>query len=480
MGLCAERVGRTDNRFIRESTQSSTAEVSLAVSGRSGSSDRCTVVSLATRSLLCFSSDDAPTAGDRENSTREAMSPALGGSHMAHDSVVSNASIPSDSCRLVSAGGATTLSAPLSLQHEQSDVALFGSVAHQLPRLRSEGFSTEVLQQLGAARVSSTNLTYESKWKLFHAFCLERAADPFSATSSLIAEFLVHVARTKSASVSTLAGYRSAIGNVLRLTTGFDPGTDLVLSQLMRSFKRTQPVPSRRIPQWDIGLVLEVLGSSAATEDVLDLRLLTAKTVFLVALASGDRSCALAALRFPPRESPSELTIEFLEKFVPKSYFVRKNMSRIAPLVLQRSLDQSLWQVCPYRAVQSYCDRVAQHRKPNQDSLFIPHNLSKSHNIKPQAIARYITTLITWCYEQKQLTVPKSRAHDVRKVATSMRELSATALSDVLSAGDWTTPHMFFAHYQMNIGESQQRALAPFQGLQVAKSSFSLQSGNTK
>ena len=151
---------------------------------------------------------------------------------------------------------------------------------------------------MGAARVSSTNLTYESKWKLFHAFCLERAADPFSATSSLIAEFLVHVARTKDASVSTLAGYRSAIGNVLRLTTGFDPGTDLVLSQLMRSFKRTQPVPSRRIPQWDIGLVLEVLGSSAATEDVLDLRLLTAKTVFLVALASGDRFLCVGSSAF--------------------------------------------------------------------------------------------------------------------------------------------------------------------------------------
>ena len=328
--------------------------------------------------------------------------------------------------------------------------------------------------------MSSTNLIYESKWKLFQSFCALRGAGPFQATSALIAEFLVHVAQTRQASVSTLAGYRSAIGNVIRLTTGFDPGSDLVLSQLMRSFRRTQPIPCRRIPQWDVGLVLEVLNESVEVEESMDLRLFTAKVVFLVALASGDRSCALATLRHPPRVSPSELTVDFLAKFVPKAYFVRKNMSRIAPLVLRMSPEQSLRQVCPYRAVQSYCERVANHRKPNQDSLFIPHNLSKSHNIKPQAIARYITTLIAWCYERRELTAPKSRAHDVRKVATSMRELSATALSDVLSAGEWTTPHMFFKHYQVTIGESQQAALARYQGLQVAKSSFSLQPSNSK
>ena len=315
---------------------------------------------------------------------------------------------------------------------------------------------------------------------MFQAFCELRGADPFQATSAVIADFLVHVAQTKKASVSTLAGYRSAIGNVLRLTTGLDPGSDLVLAQLMRSFRRTQPIPCRRIPEWDVGLVLEVLCSQEANDEGFDLRLFTAKVVFLIALASGDRSCAIAALRFPPRFSSTELTIDFITGFVPKSYFVKRNLSRIAPLVLRKSPEVALQQVCPYRAVQSYCDRVAHLRKPSQDSLFIPHNLSKIHNIKTQAIARYITTLITWCYEKRELTVPKARAHDVRKVATSMRELSATALTDVLSAGNWATPHMFFKHYQTTIGESQQQSLAQFEGLQVAKSPFSLQSGDKK
>ena len=187
-------------------------------------------------------------------------------------------------------------------EHAESDVSIFGSVVHNLPRLRAAGLSSPVLRQLSASRVASTNNTYESKWKLFASFCQERGVDPFVASPAKVADFLVHVAHKNAASTSTLAGYRSAIGNVLRLTTGYDPGSCPLLSQLMKSFKGTQPIPSRRIPVWDISLVLRVLNSEVAENEKLSLRLLTAKTVFLVALASGDRCSALAALKSPPVE----------------------------------------------------------------------------------------------------------------------------------------------------------------------------------
>ena len=123
--------------------------------------------------------------------------------------------------------------------------------------------------------------------------------DAYTASPALVADFLLWVASARSAFYSTLAGYRSALSHVLRLSTGYCPGTCPVLSQLMQSFKRTQPRPSSRVPQWDINLVLSVLCEDRFADDRLSLDILTAKTVFLLALASGEQWSALAALAHP-------------------------------------------------------------------------------------------------------------------------------------------------------------------------------------
>ena len=352
---------------------------------------------------------------------------------------------------------------------------MFGSVVHQLPRLKGLGYSDDVLQHLARARVASSNATYESKWKLFESFCAQRQVDPFVATPPLVADFLLHVATTRRAAVSTLAGYRSAIGNVLRLSIGYDVGTCPILAQLMRSFKRTQPVPATRVPVWDISLVLESLCDVRFATESLDLHLLTAKAVFLVALASGDRCHALAALKWPPVFDESGAVLEFLDGFVPKSFFLKRNISRVAPLCLPQLPAESLWQVCPVRVLRHYVERVTPQRDPAQKTLFIPHSVNKRGNLKPQAVGRYITFLVAKCYKSRETEVGKVRAHDVRKIATSLRDLTSTALSDVLEAGRWTTPHMFLRHYKTSFSESQRAALQKFTGVVAAKSVISFQ-----
>ena len=203
-----------------------------------------------------------------------------------------------------------------------------------MPRLRALGYSTDVLNQLSRSRLPSSNATYESRWRLFASYCQSRQRDPFFASPALVAEFLVHVASSRGASYSTLAGYRSAIGHVLRLVTEFDPSTCPILTQLMRSFKRSQPVTARRIPQWDFELVLSVLCRRECRDALLPLPILTANTVFLLALASGKRRHAMAALRNPPVFSDDSVTLSFDQDYIPKSYFLRHNLSRIRPLVI--------------------------------------------------------------------------------------------------------------------------------------------------
>ena len=60
--------------------------------------------------------------------------------------------------------------------------------------------------------------------------------------------FYVNLANDRRLSFSTLAGYCSAISLFL-LNTGEYVGHDIIISQLMQSFKRTQPVAAGRIPE---------------------------------------------------------------------------------------------------------------------------------------------------------------------------------------------------------------------------------------
>ena len=123
-----------------------------------------------------------------------------------------------------------------------------------------------------------------------------------------------------------------ALGQVFRLSTSYCLGMRPVLSQLMQSFRRTQPSPSCRIPQWDIHLVLSVLCENRFANDRLSLEILTARTVFLLAVASGEHLGALAAPAYPPQVDESHLSISYHRDFIQKSYFVYRNVTSLSLL----------------------------------------------------------------------------------------------------------------------------------------------------
>ena len=64
--------------------------------------------------------------------------------------------------------------------------------------------------------------------------------------------------------------------------------------------------------------------------------MLTAKTTFLLALATGERRSGLHALLANVKISDDQpqLQLTFVRDFVLKSWFVRQNMVRLEPLVL--------------------------------------------------------------------------------------------------------------------------------------------------
>ena len=175
--------------------------------------------------------------------------------------------------------------------------------------------------------------------------------------------------------------------------------------------------------------------------------MLTSKVVFLLALASGDRVGALAALRFPPKFADEEMIVGYDSKFVPKSYFVRKNVSRVSPLRVPYLNKPDHMQVCPCVTTEFYLCKTRELRSSVQSSLILPATGDRDRDMKGQMVAKYVVKLVRWCYEQVGETGPKCRAHDVRKIAASLRALNSESLQEVLGAGSWSSPYTFLKHY---------------------------------
>ena len=98
----------------------------------------------------------------------------------------------------------------------------------------------------------------------------------------------------------------------------------------MQSFKGTQLVNAARIPCWNISFDLHLLSDLRNDNSLVSDKVLTAKAIFLTALASGDRRSAIAALSFDSVIlTENEMVIGNNKDIVQKSYFVKKNRTRI-------------------------------------------------------------------------------------------------------------------------------------------------------
>ena len=102
-----------------------------------------------------------------------------------------------------------------------------------------------------------------------------------------------------------------------------------------------------------------------------------------------------------------------------------------------------------------YLDAVARLHAPSQSSLFIPHSEHAVHNITPQAVSRYVIHVIRWAYDVAGKASPDCRAHDVRKIAASLRALSGDSLQDVLTSGQLSSPYTFLKHYFLSLDPPQ-------------------------
>ena len=165
---------------------------------------------------------------------------------------------------------------------------------------RRAGFSKAVTRTAMAALRPTTRLVYDLKWRIYAAWCKRHRVDPISAPLTQVLRFLQAKA-DKGYGARTLAGYVTSIsrrhcmvkcsGKRCRVSKGS------TVQAWSRGIAVLNPRPRVIVPVWSLDLVLSALKRPPYFPlKECELKYLTMRTAFLMAVTSARRASELQAI----------------------------------------------------------------------------------------------------------------------------------------------------------------------------------------
>ena len=255
----------------------------------------------------------------------------------------------------------------------------------------------------------------------------------------------------KPVSISTVRGYRSAIGVVHE---GFPDGSKVsdnsVIRDLLRGWFHKKAVPKPLPELWDLPLVLDYLaGPPFEPMSTSSFRNLTLKTVFLLQLASARRvswvhSC-LSHPAYTRFENGGVTLVPYLrldknqtQSFTPNVVFI--------PSLKNLSPDDKVH--CPVRALLHYVRRADKIR--GQDKTMFLVSQEPYGPASKATVSGWVKSVIKDAYTAAKVTFPAgadARAHSTRSVASSWALASGVSVPEIMDAAGWKTNVTFASHY---------------------------------
>ena len=258
---------------------------------------------------------------------------------------------------------------------------------------------------------------------------VQRKFGDFSSPSvKQISDFFMYLYQDLNRRPSTIDGYRTAIVDTLG-PTAHHIAHNADLYRLFSSFRRDRPKSSRNLPKWNLSVVLKEL-TKAPFEPMKDTELkhLTLKTAFLLALASGKRHSEIHAW---VANKVSNLGQWEKVALFPSSDFIAKNqlaregspsVSLVTIPALTTIVDRQFKEdrtLCSVRALRYYLDRTKDLRG-SRCLLFISFKKGHTSDIRPATL--WVKQTILLCYkqaDQQALDLNQVKAHDIRAFAAS-------------------------------------------------------------
>ena len=316
--------------------------------------------------------------------------------------------------------------------------------------LEKAGFSKKSAERVCAAKRSSTQSLYNSRWNTWMDWCLQREMDPIDPTVTSMADFLIFLFEEKKLLPSSIKGYRSAIASTLKHFTSVDFSSHPVLSDVIRSMDLEKPAVSRVVPHWDLALVLNSLKKSPFEPlSSCSLKCLTQKTVFLIALASGRRHSEIHAFSSAPGSVKFSADFSAVELHFFPGFLAKNQLPSVAgvPIEIPALSGSDMNSVlCPVRALRIYMRRTSFFRR-NRKRLFISYIKAYDKEICASTISRWIVDTVRFSYEDSGSSSGKICAHELRALSSSFAWLNRVPLDSVLKAGYWHSENSFIRFY---------------------------------
>lgn len=332
--------------------------------------------------------------------------------------------------------------------------------------MRERKLSKDAIRCLEAQHRPSTKRMYHHHWEDWRGWCAKNGVlDPVRPTVHHLVNYMAHLSQERKLSAATLRSRRAAIASVLVNSGKKNVTEDVAISNIIRGAENLQPRRSRFLPQWDIAVILNYIKRNLRKNNELSFTLLTYKTAFLVALASGRRASEITNLSGLREEVSQEPNGTFCLKFLPEFLAKNQKPSEEAPIIRIKPLSQKVdpnhedVSLCPVKALKAYRIRSNRFRSTSQRSLFISVNPAYSSDISRATFSRWLKTFIRMAYlalnreGQDSGECPdlqKARSHEIRAWAATMAS-TTTSLSGVMEAAYWKSPSVFIRHYLRDI-----------------------------
>ena len=441
-------------RLIRHSPESQTPLICVSYPRPKGLEHRCSEHKLEQPHGLRLPSYGSPSQGDPKDQAMP-LPDHRDSPRLARDALVlgPSAGLNRDPTTTPSVNDPTQ-TVPQLCVPQQSTTAEPPRLVSRSGQLQEQGFSVEVAERIAAPQRSSTRTIYRSKWALFEKWCRENSVDFSTPSVKQISDFFMYLYQDLNRRPSTIDGYRTAIVDTLG-PTAQHIAHNADLHRLLSSFHRDRPNSSRNLPKWNLCVVLNEL-TKAPFEPMKDsdLKHLTLKTAFLLALASGKRRSeihAWVANKVANLGQWEKVALFPSSDFIAKNQLAREGSQSVSPVTIpalttivdrQFKEDRTL---CPVRALRFYLDRTKDLRG-SRSLLFISFKKGHTSDIRPATLSSWLKQTIPLCYkqaDQQALDLVQVKAHDIRAFAASKAFYGGVSVDQIMQACHWKAHNTF-------------------------------------
>ena len=445
-------------RLICHSLESQTPSICVSYPRPKGLEHRCSEHKLDQPHGLRLPSYGSPSQGDPKDQAMP-LPDHRDSPRLARDDLVlgPSAALNRDPTTTPSVNDPTQ-TVPQLCVPQQSTTAEPPRLVSRSGQLQEQGFSVEVAERIAAPQRSSTKTIYRSKWALFEKWCRENSVDFSTPSVKQISDFFMYLYQDLNRRPSTIDGYRTAIVDTLG-PTAQHIAHNADLHRLLSIFHRDRPKSSRNLPKWNLSVVLNEL-TKAPFEPMKDsdLKHLTLKTAFLLALASGKRRSeihAWVANKVANLGQWEKVALFPSSDFIAKNQLAREGSQSVSPVTIpalttivdrQFKEDRTL---CPVRALRFYLDRTKDLRG-SRSLLFISFKKGHTSDIRPATLSSWLKQTILLCYkqaDQQALDSVQVKAHDIRAFAASKAFYGGVSVDQIMQACRWKAHNTFTNFY---------------------------------